>query len=76
MFAGDPLKICCDRYVPDELRMFTAYWSIEAPPLEDGALKVTVAVDVPVAVADPILGAPGTVDGVTALEDPEALEVP
>ncbi len=34
---------------------------IDAPPLEDGALKVTLTVPLtPVAVALPMVGAPGT----------------
>ena len=37
------------------------------PPLEAGAVKVTVACALP-AVAVPMVGAPGTVQGVTELE--------
>jgi hypothetical protein len=45
----------------------TVYPVIAEPPSLAGAVNVTVACAFP-AVADPIVGAPGTVDGVTALE--------
>ena len=48
---------------------------IGAPPLEAGAVQVTVAEAIP-PVAVPMVGAPGTVAGVTELEAPEALPVP
>ena len=49
-----------------------------APPFEAGAVKLTVACPWP-AVAETLVGAPGTVagkSGVTLLEAVEALEVP
>ena len=45
------------------------------PPLLAGALNVTVACALP-AVAVPIVGAPGTVAGVTLLEAADAAPVP
>ena len=45
-----------------------------APPLLDGALKLTVACALPVT-ADTAVGAPGTVKGVTVLEGVEAAPV-
>jgi hypothetical protein len=52
------------------------YDKIVAPPSEPGAVKATVAVVDPVAVAVPIVGAPGTVRGVTAAETVEVVPVP
>ena len=46
-----------------------------APPLEDGAVKVTVACALPL-VAVPMVGAAGTVAGVTEFEAAEAGPVP
>ena len=46
-----------------------------APPFEAGAVKLTVACPWP-AVAETLVGASGTVAGVTLLEAVEALEVP
>jgi len=46
-----------------------------APPVLDGAVKLTVALLFP-AVAVPVVGAPGIVAGVTLLEAAEALPVP
>ena len=46
-----------------------------APPVEAGAVKLTVACPCP-AMAETLVGAPGTVAGVTLLEAVEALEVP
>ncbi len=49
---------------------------IVAPPLDAGAVQATVT-DVALAiVAMPIVGAPGTVAGVTALDAVDALDVP
>ena len=48
---------------------------IGLPPFEAGAVKLTVACALP-AVAVPIVGAPGTVAGVTLLEGFEAGPVP
>jgi hypothetical protein len=48
---------------------------IAEPPLLAGAVKVTVAWALP-AVAAPIVGAPGTVAGVTLFEAAEAGPVP
>jgi hypothetical protein len=45
------------------------------PPVEPGALKVMVACALP-AVAVPIVGAPGTVAGVTELDEADAVLVP
>jgi len=45
------------------------------PPLLAGVVKLTVALLFP-AVAVPIVGAPGTVAGVTLLEAAEAVPVP
>jgi hypothetical protein len=53
----------------------TVYPVTALPPLEAGALKVTVAWALP-AVAVPIVGAPGTVAGVTLFEAAEAAPVP
>jgi hypothetical protein len=44
-------------------------------PLEAGALKLTVACEVP-AVAVPMVGAPGMVKGTTALDAADAWPVP
>jgi F-type H+-transporting ATPase subunit gamma len=44
------------------------YEVIVAPPLETGAVKPTVAAVDPVAIATPIVGAPGTASGVTAVD--------
>ena len=53
------------------------YWVIGLPPLDDGAVNVTVACVFP-DVAVPIVGAPGTVAaaGVTLLDSNEAAPVP
>jgi hypothetical protein len=48
---------------------------IALPPLELGAVKATVALALP-AVAVPMVGAPGTVVGVTLLLAAEAAPVP
>ena len=48
---------------------------IAEPPLDPGAVNVTVAWAIP-AVAVPMVGAPGTVYGVTALDALEGFEVP
>ena len=49
---------------------------IVAPPFDAGAVQATVT-DVALAtVAVPIVGAPGTVAGVTALDAVDALDVP
>ena len=48
---------------------------IGLPPFEAGAVKLTVACALP-AVAVPIVGAPGTVAGVTLFEAAEAGPVP
>ena len=45
------------------------------PPLEDGALKATEAEALPL-VADTAVGAPATVDGMTAAEAAELTPVP
>ena len=45
------------------------------PPLEAGALKLTLAEALP-RVAEAPVGAPGTVTGTTGLEAPEAGPVP
>jgi len=53
------------------------YWVIGLPPLDDGAVNVTVACVFP-AVAVPIVGGPGTVAavGVTLLDADDAGPVP
>ena len=51
------------------------YMVIAAPPLLAGAVKATVACPIP-AIAGPIVGAPGTVAGVTAAEAVDAGPVP
>jgi hypothetical protein len=48
------------------------YEVIVAPPLLAGAVNATVAVVLPVAVAEPIVGACGTVAAVIELEDDDA----
>jgi hypothetical protein len=48
---------------------------IALPPLLAGAVKATLALALP-AVAVPIVGAPGTVDGVTLLDAVEAAPTP
>ncbi len=45
------------------------------PPLEAGAVQLTVAEALP-PVAVPMVGAPGTVAGVTELEEPDWASVP
>ena len=52
------------------------YDVIVAPPSEPGAVKATVAVVDPVAVAVPIVGAPGVVRGTTADETVDVAPVP
>ena len=52
------------------------YEVIVAPPLETGAVKATVAVVDPVAVAVPIVGAPGTANVVIEFEAADAADVP
>ena len=49
----------------------TVYPVIDEPPFDDGAFHVTVACVSP-AVAETLVGAPGTVAGITALEAEEA----
>ena len=49
---------------------------IVAPPLDAGAVHATVTDVVPATVAVPIVGAPGTVAGVTALDALDKPEVP
>ena len=51
------------------------YLVIALPPLLDGVVKDTVACALP-AVAVPMVGAPGTVDGVTLLDAADAVPVP
>ena len=53
----------------------TVYPVIAEPPLELGAVNVTVACALP-AVAVPMVGAPGTVAGVTLFDAAEAAPVP
>ena len=53
----------------------TVYDVIALPPFEAGGVKLTVACALP-AVAVPIVGAPGTVAGVTLLEAADAGPVP
>ena len=53
----------------------TVYEVIGDPPLETGAVNETVACALP-GVATPMMGAPGTVEGVTLLEGGEAGPVP
>ena len=48
---------------------------IGLPPLETGGVKLTVASALP-AVAVPMVGAPGTVQGVTLLDDDDGELVP
>jgi hypothetical protein len=47
--------------------LVTVYWVIVNPPVSAGAVNATVAVVDPVAVAVPMVGAPGTVVGVILL---------
>jgi hypothetical protein len=53
----------------------TVYPVITLPPVLDGATKATLAVVLP-AVATTLVGAPGTVAGVTAADAAEATELP
>ena len=53
----------------------TVYPVITLPPVLDGATKATLAVAFP-AVATTLVGAPGTVAGVTAADAAEATELP
>ena len=53
----------------------TVYEVMGLPPFEAGGVKLTVACALP-AVAVPIVGAPGTVAGVTLLEGTDAGPVP
>jgi len=48
---------------------------IAEPPFDAGAVKATLAAALP-AVAVPIVGAPGTVAGVTLFDAADALPVP
>ena len=48
---------------------------IAEPPLDTGAVKVTVACELP-AVAAPIVGAPGTVLGVTLFDAADGVPTP
>jgi len=57
---------------PDEV---TVYPMMAEPPLETGAVKVTVAVALP-AVAVPIVGAPGKVHGSVVVESINPVDVP
>ena len=52
------------------------YWVIAEPPLESGAVKATVAEFAPVAVAAPIVGAPGGLNVVTEADGLDGTEVP
>ena len=52
------------------------YEVIVEPPLDDGAVKATVAVVNPVAVTAPIVGAPGGLNVVTDVEALDETEVP
>ena len=52
------------------------YVVIVAPPLDPGAVQATVTDVVPAFVAVPIVGAPGTVAGVTELDAVDKLDVP
>ena len=51
------------------------YPVIVEPPFDDGAFQVTVACALP-AVAETLVGAPGTMAGVTALDAEEAALLP
>ncbi len=51
------------------------YRVIDAPPLNAGAVQVMVACALPPS-AVTLVGAPGTVAGVTALDDADAVLVP
>jgi hypothetical protein len=53
----------------------TEYPVMADPPLEVGAVNVTVAVPDALLVAVNVVGAPGTVAGVTAKEEVEASDV-
>ena len=53
----------------------TVYPVIAEPPVDAGAFQVTVACAFP-AVAETLVGAPGTVAGVTALEADDAAPLP
>jgi hypothetical protein len=57
-------------------KLVTSYPVIAAPPLNAGALQLTVAWPDPAAVADTLVGASGTVRGVTALESMDCAPVP
>ena len=52
------------------------YVVIVAPPLDPGAVHATVTDVAPAFVAVPIVGAPGTVAGVTELDAVDKLDVP
>ena len=62
--------------VPPAGEEVAVYVVIVSPPLEAGCVKATVAVVDPVAVAVPIVGAPGTVRGVTEDDAVEKLPLP
>ena len=53
----------------------TVYEAMALPPFDTGTAKVTVAVELP-AVAPPITGALGTVNGVTMLDAADSKPVP
>ncbi len=69
VIGEEPAELVCP---PLEV---TVYEEIEAPPLDTGAENVIVACPLP-AVAVPIDGASGTVDGVTELLALESVLVP
>ena len=65
----------CDGWAAPLMYGVTTYPVIGEKPLDDGAVHETVAEATP-AVAVPMVGAPGTVAGVTELEAPDWAPVP
>ena len=69
-----PEPACVKVPVPPLGEEVAVYEMIVAPPVEPGAVNVTVAVVDPVAVADTPVGAPGATAG--AVIESEALDAP
>ena len=61
--------------VKEPVSEVAVYLVIAEPPLDAGAVNATVALDDPAAVTAPMVGAPGTVSGVTGADAADAAEV-
>ena len=71
----EPVSTCVAKVEPPSVEYCTAYPVIELPPFDAGAVQEIVARLEPVA-AETLVGAPGVVVGVTALEAVEYEPVP